>query len=572
MIEYDESKKDRRLLYIHLKKIYSPKHAADILKEQSNNLFGINGLAYAIGKRDFEFFCMYFLQNTFVGKEDNTNRNLAPVHLEIWQQLQKMFIDDLWDKEEFILPRGCSKSTIINKALSCWLHAYNKSGYTIVIGNKESDAVQFIADTKKMLENPYIVKAFGSFFNKRDRTVNKQELELTNNTKIQAFSWGSSVRGTTYGSVDGIVRPACIILDDVLSEDDVLNDGAKEKVLNKFYKEIAEVGDTEVIRNGIKIKSASKFLVIGTPLSSTDFINTVSKDVTFKVFHRRVVDFDIDDYFDNNKYWQHYKALLFNDKIDKEDKDIMLKEYYTKYRQEMIFPTIWEKYECDKLAQKFFSKRTAFMQELMCDCQNVGNKWFKSIRTQSVEDIEDHVFDKSILVCDPASSTNEKSDYSSILVGSVCDANGFAYIRKGVLAKLGFTDLCNKIIEMLKEYTDITHVSIEKNLYMGTDVLKLQELISKDEALEKRNIIFINKMQRSNKDEKIATIIDAVNTGQIIFNEEDIKPIEQLLDFSGQKYTSHDDFADNVAQFTIDVQSIEIIQMVKFLDRRLLGI
>jgi len=562
---------NQTLLYKYVKKLF-PTKARQIMQDNSNNLFGFHGLAYSIGKRSLNFFCLYFLQNTFVPKEDNLARNLAPVHLEIWDELQKMFIDDLWDREEFILPRGCSKSTIINKALTTYLHAYKKSIYSVVIGNKQSDSEQFIADTKKMLQNPYITKAFGDFFNKRDRTVNKQELELTNNTKIQAFSWGSSVRGTTYGSIDGIVRPACIILDDVLSEDDVLNDGAKEKVLNKFYKEIAEVGDTEVIRDGIKIKSASKFLVIGTPLSSTDFINTVSEDVTFKVFHRRVVDFEVDDYFDNNEYWQHYKRLLFNDKLDKEDKDILLKEYYTKYRQEMIFPTIWEKYECDKLAQKFFTKRTAFMQELMCDCQNVGNRWFKSTRTQSVIDIESHVFDKTMLQCDPASSVNDKSDYSAMLVGSTCASNGFTYIRKGLLVKLSFTDLCNKIIEMLKAYKDITHISIEKNLYMGTDVLKLQELIALDAELRSRNFTFINKMQKTNKDEKIATIIDAVNTGQIIFNEEDKKFIEQILEFSGQKFTTHDDAVDCTADFTIDVQTIEIIKKVKFYNRELLGV
>lgn len=225
----DEGKQNRKLLYIHLVKLYGSEKSKELMMKYKDTLFSFHGISWSLGKRDFKYFCLYFLQNTFVPKENNTARNLAPVHLEIWHELQKMFVEDLWDKEEFILPRGVSKSTIINKALSCWLHAYNMSGYTIVIGNKENDAVQFIADTKKMLENPYIVKAFGKFFDKRDRTVNKQELELTNNTKIQAFSWGSSVRGTTYGSANGIVRPACIILDDVISEDDILNDAAKEK-------------------------------------------------------------------------------------------------------------------------------------------------------------------------------------------------------------------------------------------------------------------------------------------------------------------------------------------------------
>jgi len=559
----DEAKQNRRVLYTYLKKEYGGKRALELLHENNENLFGPHGLAYCLGEKNLEFFCLYFLQDTFVPKPNNTNRNLAPVHLEIWHELQKMFIEDLWDKEEFILPRGIAKSTIINKALTCYLHCYKKSIYTIVIGKKDSDAAQFISDTRKMLENPFIVKAFGVLIDRKFGVLNKQEIVLGNRTKIQAFSSGSSVRGTTFGSVDGISRPSTIILDDISSEDDILNDHAKEKILNKFYKEIAESGDAAVIRDGVKIKSASKFLVIGTPLAPIDFINSIAMDVTFKVLHRRVVDFDVDKYFDNNKYWQHYKTLLFNDKIDKEDKDIMLKKYYTKYKSEMVFPTIWEKYECDILAQKFFSKRTAFMQELMCDCQNVGNKWFKSIRTQSTEDIEAHIFNKTMLQCDPASAVNDKADSSAIAVGSICNANGFTYIRRGILVKLGFMDLCKKIIELIKLYKDITHVSIEKNLYMGTDVLKIQELMALDDEFKNRKITFLNKMQKTNKDEKIATIIDAVNTGQIIFNENDTKFIEQIQDFSGQKFTVHDDAIDTVAQFTIDIKEIKVIQNFK---------
>ncbi|MCJ7472539.1 MAG: hypothetical protein MUP02_07015, partial [Actinobacteria bacterium] len=108
------SKQNRKLLYTHLKKIYGSKRAAELLHENKDNLFGLHGLAWSVGKRSLEYFCLYFLQDTFVAKENNTSRNLAPVHLEIWNELQKMFVDDLYDKEEFILPRGCSKSTIIN--------------------------------------------------------------------------------------------------------------------------------------------------------------------------------------------------------------------------------------------------------------------------------------------------------------------------------------------------------------------------------------------------------------------------------------------------------------------------
>lgn len=569
---------NRYLLYKYIKQEYIKNNATEeqaetatqeLILKNKDNLFSYHGLAYWLGSKNLEFFCLYFLQDTFIPKEDNTVRNLAPVHLEIWDELQKMFIDDLYDNEEFILPRGCSKSTIINKALTSYLHSYCKSRYTIVIGNKEDDAVNFIADTRKMIENPYILKAFGKLIDKKNRTLNKQEIELTNNSKIQAFSWGSSVRGTTYGCTDGIFRPTAIICDDVLAEDDILSDGAKEKVINKYYKEIAEVGDAAVIRNNKIIKSSSKFLIIGTPLAADDFINTIRKDVTFKVFHKKVVDFNVDDYFENNEYWQHYKKILSNDKINKEDKDIMLKEYYTENKKDMIFPTIWEKYECNKLATKYFNKRTAFMSELMCDCQNIGSKWFKSIRTQSAQEIEDHIFVKTMLVCDPASSTTNKSDFSAFAIGSTSD-NDFTYIRKGIIEKLGFDNFCLKVIELLKKNKDVTHVSIEKNLYMGADVLKIKELIAKDNELSNRDIQFINNMQRKNKDEKISTIIDSINSGQLIFNSDDKEFIEQIESFAGQKYTLHDDAADCVAQLTIDIKDIQVISRVTFLDKRLL--
>ena len=577
MIQFDgyELTENQYNLYI-LKKhliryVNDPIKANFIIEKNKNNLFNINGLAVSLGEKDFEFFCLYFLQDTFIPKENNTARNLAPVHFEIWKELKKIFIDDLYDKEEFILPRGCSKSTIINKALSCYVHCYKKSRYTIVVGNKENDAVQFIDDTRQMLDNKYIKLGFGTLINKKERTVNKIELELTNDTKIQAFSWGSSVRGTTYGCKDGIFRPSLVICDDILSEDDILSDNAKEKVMNKYDKEIAEVGDSEVIRNGHKIKAATKFIIIGTPLAPDCFINTIKNDSTFKVFKRSVCNFDIDKYFEYHPKWQHYKNILQNDKIEKEDKEIMLKEYYSKNKKYMKFPTIWEKYQCDELAQKYFTKRNAFMQELMCETEKIGEKWFKSIRTQTRDEIEDNTFLKTMLCADPASTITRTSDSTALIVGSL-SVNGFKYVREGILKKLGFEDYCQKIVELIKEYKDITHVYIEKNTYQGADVIRIKEIINNEPSLCNRKIEFINEMQRKNKDNKISAIVDDVNSGQIIFNKENEEFNKQVLDFAGQLYSLHDDAPDVLSELWKRIDEINVIREVKFIDRRKLGL
>lgn len=257
---------------------------------------------------------------------------------------------------------------------------------------------------------------------------------------------------------------------------------------------------------------------------------------------------------------------MFNDKLEKTERDMLQKNYYLDNIDKMTFETIWEKYRCDvDIAQKYFNKRQAFMQELMCDCQNIGTKWFKSIATQSVKELLDHKFTKTMLICDPANAITKTSDYTAFVVGST-SSNGFIYIRKGIIKKLTFDEFCLKVIELLKEYKDIIAISIEKNLYMGADILKIQELIRQDVELKDRDFQFINKMQRKNKDEKISTIIDSINNGQIIFNEEDRAFIAQVKDFSSQKTTLHDDAADCVSQFTIDIKEIHVNYRVTSMD------
>lgn len=371
----------------------------DIVKKHRNNLFGKGSLAYSLGKRSIAFFSLYYLQDYFVPKEDNQARNLAPVHYEIWKELEEMFIEHKVDKEEFILPRGSAKTTIIDMALTAWLHCFELSRFTIVLANRELDATNFVDQTKKALNNSYIKYTFGDLVNPRKRTVNKLELELDNDTKISAYSSGLSVRGASYISPQGIFRPMVYIADDYISESDILTDESKEKKYQKWLKEVEEGGDEAVYRNGKLIKPATKFLVLGTPLATNDFIDQISKNPEYKLFHRSVVDFDIDEYFDKHSYWQEFRNILFDDK--RNDSLFDAKQFYNNNQKQMEFETIWEKYDSFKLAIKYYTKRLAFMQELMCNVENIGDKWFKSNITKSMVEIENHNFIKTMLTIDP---------------------------------------------------------------------------------------------------------------------------------------------------------------------------
>ena len=59
--------------------------------------------------------------------------------------------------------------------------------------------------------------------------------------------------------------------------------------------------------------------------------------------------------------------------------------------------------------------------------------------------------------------------------------------------------------------------------------------------------------------EKISTIIDPVNNGQIIIVsdlEDRKKAIDEILDFQGQTYSVHDDAPDNLAELENKIKTI----------------
>lgn len=468
-----------------------------------------------------------------------------------------MFVKDRYNLQEYILSRGFGKSTTINTSISVWASCYKKSKYTCIIGKTSKLVEEFIDETKHCFEFKKIIKTFGILINTRKRIVNKEELELDNDTKIQGFTWGGTIRGAKYRSS----RVGICIVDDVIKEDDILSPQAKEKVVNKFYKEVLPSGDTARIIKGKKTGVDSKFIVIGTPLANDDFINTVKNDSTFRVFHRGVCDFDVDKYFANNEHWLKYRELLL-DSSD-EDRIFTAQDYYFNNEEAMRFETVWEgKYKCNELANTYFTKRTTFMQELMCDCSAVGETWITNMAQMKRSEIEDRVFEKTILSIDQATSNTKSSDYTAFTV--LGKSNGFLFVRDGILNKYDsvteFDKYINDVLEMLIANKDIIHVSLEKNVYKGVDATRIEQGIEENPELRSRRIEVSTIYNTKNKDARIMTITDKINSGQVIFNEENEEYNKQVFDFKGQLFSMHDDAIDSLEQAINKIDEVKVIR------------
>ena len=572
MIYYDGLEFDNNNLYdVYILKKYLIKHYGEKTAIKLIKKNNINVLAKALGKIDIAFFCLYFLQDIFVVKDSNEARELSKDHYELWQVANECFIQDEYDKLNIICPRGFAKTTIFDLAISIWLVCYKKSKFTLIGAKKDDDATQFVDSIKKVFnENQRIISTFGKLIDRKKFKVNANEIEFANGMYIRAVGSASSVRGANFKGI----RPTVVIADDYQDEKDILTEETREKKYNRWTKEIEQVGDKAVYRKGKKIKAATKIVSIGTVLHIDCLMSRLSRNRDYHTILKRAIILEegqtVDDIF-NSDLWRKCKKIYFNDSLEDSKKEA--EKYYKQHEKEMKFNVLWaEKWDCFKdLAIPYWENRLSFMSELMNDATSIGKKWFKSILTKSKEEIEDHKFIKTMLCVDPASTNKKKSDYTAMVVGSVA-TNGFKYMRELVLNKLEFNDYCQKVIDVLIAYSDITHIYIEKNTYQGADVVKIKELISKHPILKKRTLIFINEMQRKNKDEKISTIIDPVNNGQVIFVDDNKEFIDLILDFQGQAYTQHDDSTDITAECVNRLDNIKIRNKptVTFLRRDLL--
>ena len=544
VIYYDDKEfNDIDVFRIYLLKKYLTKHygktsAKKLIVAYQNDLLSI---AKELGSKDIAFFAEFFLTNKFVPSSQNILKPLGNVHYEIFDNLDKLLIEDAYDEQEFILPRGIGKSTIINSLVATWSSVYKQSIFTVVIGKTDTLMAEFIDEVKHNLSDDYLVECFGSLVpTTKEYANNSSELELLNGTKVQGITWGGSIRGIKFKAN----RPNIIIVDDVLKEDDIRSENMLQRAIGKFYNEILPAGASARVIKGKKMGMSTKFIVIGTPLSQKDLINYIRNDASFKLLHKSVFDFNVDEVFSNYK-WQEYRKILLNTKD--ECRINTARNYYLQNEEDMHIETIWSNYDKLKMVNKFFTERLSFMQEYMCDCQKVGEQWISYMAKMDKKEIEDHVFEKTILSIDTAASAKAKSDYFAFTILS--KYNGFLFVREGILkkydAKTEFDMYINFTVELIRKY-NIDAFVVERNVFKDLDTTAIKKALENDSDLKRKRVQSISVFNNKKKDDRIATITDKINSGTIIFNEDNKEYNEQVFDFCGQNYSMHDDAIDSL--------------------------
>lgn len=528
--------------YCHV--LYGDEAGDYLFNRYRDHLFDYHGLAWTLGKESFRYFCSVFLYNLLFDYSGD-NIPLSKKHYQIWDELQDVMLNRNNTRNCYVFPRSFGKSTTITIPLALWAALYCIHPFVVVDSATEKQAENFINTMKIQIEDNHLIKScFGDVINK-ELKYNASEIELDikpQRSKIQCVSSTSSVRGINYGSF----RVGLLILDDAQDEKQITTD-----------KACADLNAR--INNGILKALQNKnnhVVALGTVQRKGDLYDTLLHSTTWKSHTEKciLVD-DIDEYFRTSKGWQTIRKIL-RTKNTNENALYDAENYYLEHKQELDFPLIWNNYDCFDLALEYFEDSVSFKKERQCDINSLGEKRITSLSAISAKDIENQEFTNTILSVDPASTANNKSDYSAFCVLSDTD-NHIKYARKCIIDKLEFNEYIKMILSLLVQYPDINTVSIEKQTYSGADVIKLREQIQQIPELMNRPITYINKARTKNKDNRINTVIPDINMGRIIFNEDDIAAIDQIKEFAGTAYTAHDDMIDCLADAAENIINIE---------------
>ena len=547
---------NRQLLINYLKAELGEEKAWKFLSKNQDRLFTKHGVAWSLGKRNLEFFCMFFLSDIFSGAG---KAPLAPIHYEIWAELQDIIINKSCNQQNYILPRGTGKSTFITLALSIWCSLYQYKHFTVICSAIGDTAESFIRNIRMAVQdNAKIEACFGEVYNTKKYINNSEKIEFGTGCMIQSISAASTLRGKSYGNI----RVELALLDDFQKDDEVTTDDQRQKKWKKFNDDI----------NYAMQKDNSTIIAVGTLQCKEDFYYRLKNSPVWKTRQEKGVLVPNVDELYNTGYWKNFKSIL-TDKSNEYRLDYA-KDYYLQNIENMQYPLLWPEYwDCFDYAISYYGNPASFKQEVQGDIDNIGTKKFTTIITESPEAIESHTFNRTVLSVDPAGTQrkSKKHDYYAFCVTSKSDG-GITYVRKGEIRDFEFTDYVDHVIEILKDYPDINTVSIEKQTYGGSDVIRLQELIKEDLVLRGRGLTFINEARRGNKDDRINMIVGEVNLGQIIFNENDTEAIGQLSEFAGCDYSLHDDFPDCLADSLQRLRENKPIPKLQVYDLSILGL
>ena len=169
------------------------------------------GEAYARGAVDFNFFAGLMAP-------DVCTDEWPPIFLAMWTLLTSRTEESLGKVLRFALglPRGFAKTTFI-KLVICWLIAYDRVDYLLVVAATEDLASNILSDIHEMMSSPNAESVYGKWHDMMVTNNSREKVCNFHGRRVKIYGLGafSSVRGIAKDNQ----RPDFILCDDMQTKE-----------------------------------------------------------------------------------------------------------------------------------------------------------------------------------------------------------------------------------------------------------------------------------------------------------------------------------------------------------------
>jgi len=400
--------------------------------------------------------------------------------------------------------RGSGKSTIISTAFPLWaILGIMQKKYIVIVAKTKPQAKLVMTNIKSELEsNEQLRNDLGPFQEESEEWGSESITFSKQNARITVVSIEQSLKGLRHKQY----RPDLIILDDIEDNDSVKSSEMREKVYEKYKREIVPLGDKE-----------TKIIHIGNMLHDNSLIMRLSREIkdddNTRVFKRYPI---IDD--DGNIYW--------NGKF-KNKEEIELE------RLKVNDDVAWH--------LEYLLKMISGNEQII---KNEEIQYYDEIPPR-VKDEYGFYDDRYIVVgVDLAISKENSADYTAIVpilyVKNKEKDIYEAYVLKDIIHKrLDFNETCDSIIYLNKS---LALYGVSKILFVIETVAYQQALAQAVRAKDKNYIDIVEKNINIDKEARLKITKPIFSTKSIYFpKNESNEIVTEIIGFGRER---HDDLVD----------------------------
>jgi predicted phage terminase large subunit-like protein len=362
--------------------------------------------------------------NSLLRKNFDNATDTPEFHREMWEYFCSQ------DKQVAIAaPRGHAKSTTCTHAYVLAYALFREGDYVVIVSDTIAQAVQFLGDIKKELQDNEDLRALFGVEGFVKETEDDLIVEMTDKHlfRIQAKGSEQKVRGLKWKNK----RPSLIVCDDLENDETVLNKERRYKFKRWFYAALMPC-----------LSDKGKIRVVGTILHMDSLLENLMPSSQLQSRAgglKHLVREDLKEYSAVKLPWKSVKYRAHTDDYSKilwpQAKTV---EYFKAKKEDAIRQGLADVYS----------------QEMLNIPLDVTDTFFRSsdFVPMKLDDYKKNVV--YYATCDLAVSTKEKADYSVIVVTGV-DEDGRLHLRNVIRARMDALDIVNTMLNVQKTYKPV---------------------------------------------------------------------------------------------------------------------